>query len=85
VKSTQLLLFAALAALPVYASSLSFTLTPAVESGIPGAFPVSVGFSGTLTDTDLGDDCDNSGFTTGCLNLNDIRASHSTRIRQYRC
>jgi len=71
-KMVRVLLFAALVALPVGASSLTFTLTPALETATPQSFPVSVGFSGTLTDTDAGDICDNSGFTSGCLNLNDI-------------
>jgi len=70
-KALLVLLLAAVAA-PRVQAELIFALDPTVETLVPGTFPFSVGFSGTLTDTEPGDVCDSSGFTAGCLNLNDI-------------
>jgi hypothetical protein len=60
----------ALLAVHAHASSLLFTLSPAEESGQTTHAPVDVFFSGTLTDTDTTDTCDND--NVNCLYLNFI-------------
>ena len=66
-------LLVALLATSLYGSSLSFTLSPSVEVGRTAPFPVSLDFSGTLTDTDTGGFCDRE--LTNCLYLNFISFS----------
>jgi hypothetical protein len=73
VKFLQGVLLLALLVARVEASSLSFTLSPAVEDGQATTFPVTVPFSGTLTDTDTADTCDSE--NVDCLYLNFITFS----------
>jgi hypothetical protein len=51
-------------------NDLSFSISPVTESGQPTTFPVSIPFSGTLTDNDTANTCDSS--FTDCLYLNNI-------------
>jgi hypothetical protein len=57
-----------MAALPLCADGLTFTLTPGVSSGTPRTFPVSVGFEGSLLDSGSANTCDT--LNTDCLDLN---------------
>lgn len=66
-------LLAALAAAPVYASGLTFTLDPSVESGQAISAGDEVLFTGTLTDTDTTNTCDSQ--NVNCLYLNFISFS----------
>ena len=69
----KLVFGALLAVLPVFASSLTFTLNPSIESGQAVSAGNEVLFSGVLTDTDTNGTCDSSNID--CLYLNFISFS----------